>query len=135
MNKKLVFGLGVVAGLLLSLLLIFMFLRKADDRHWANILISQKFNNGYIMVLEDITNRRSDIMFVGNQNKIDNIRKGVNFDRINLYISGDGETLFLREYNTWVAINLTSFEENKLAQTPDGLRELMVGQPVITLRE
>ena len=135
MNKKLVFGLGVVAGLLLSLLLIFMFLRKADDRHWANILISQKFNNGYIMVLEDITNRRSDIMFVGNQNKIDNIRKGVNFDRINLYISGDGETLFLREYNTWVAINLTSFEENKLAQTPDGLRELLVGQPVITLRE
>ena len=135
MNKKLVFGLGVVAGLLLSLLLIFMFLRKADDRHWANILISQKFNNGYIMVLEDITNRRSDIMFVGNQNKIDNIRKGVNFDRINLYISGDGETLFLREYNTWVAINLTSFEENKLAQTPDGLRELWVGQPVITLRE
>ena len=135
MNKKLVFGLGVVAGLLLSLLLIFMFLRKADDRHWANILISQKFNNGYIMVLEDITNRRSDIMFVGNQNKIDNIRKGVNFDKINLYISGDGETLFLREYNTWVAINLTSFEENKLAQTPDGLRELMVGQPVITLRE
>lgn len=135
MNKKLVFGLGVVAGLLLSLLLIFMFLRKADDRHWANILISQKFNNGYIMVLEDITNRRSDIMFVGNQNKIDNIRKGVNFDRINLYISGDGETLFLREYNTWVAINLTSFEENKLAQTPDGLRELIVGQPVITLRE
>ena len=124
MNKKLVFGLGVVAGLLLSLLLIFMFLRKADDRHWANILISQKFNNGYIMVLEDITNRRSDIMFVGNQNKIDNIRKGVNFDKINLYISGDGETLFLREYNTWVAINLTSFEENKLAQTPDGLREL-----------
>jgi len=135
MNKKLVFGLGVVAGLLLSLLLIFMFLRKADDRHWANILISQKFNNGYIMVLEDITNRRSDIMFVGNQNKIDNIRKGVNFDRINLYISGDGETLFLREYNTWVAINLTSFEENKLAQTPDGLRELWTGQPVITLRE
>ena len=135
MNKKLVFGLGVVAGLLLSLLLIFMFLRKADDRHWANILISQKFNNGYIMVLEDITNRRSDIMFVGNQNKIDNIRKGVNFDEINLYISGDGETLFLREYNTWVAINLTSFEENKLAQTPDGLRELWVGQPVITLRE
>ena len=135
MNKKLVFGLGVVAGLLLSLLLIFMFLRKADDRHWANILISQKFNNGYIMVLEDITNRRSDIMFVGNQNKIDNIRKGVNFDKINLYISGDGETLFLREYNTWVAINLTSFEENKLAQTPDGLRELLVGQPVITLRE
>ena len=135
MNKKLVFGLGVVAGLLLSLLLIFMFLRKADDRHWANILISQKFNNGYIMVLEDITNRRSDIMFVGNQNKIDNIRKGVNFDRINLYISGDGETLFLREYNTWVAINLTSFEENKLAQTPDGHRELIVGQPVITLRE
>jgi len=135
MNKKLVFGLGVVAGLLLSLLLIFMFLRKADDRHWANILISQKFNNGYIMVLEDITNRRSDIMFVGNQNKIDNIRKGVNFDRINLYISGDGETLFLREYNTWVAINLTSFEENKLAQTPDGLRELIVEQPVITLRE
>jgi hypothetical protein len=135
MNKKLVFGLGVVAGLLLSLLLIFMFLRKADDRHWANILISQKFNNGYIMVLEDITNRRSDIMFVGNQNKIDNIRKGVNFDRINLYISGDGETLFLREYNTWVAINLTSFEENKLAQTPDGLRELWVEQPVITLRE
>ena len=135
MNKKLVFGLGVVAGLLLSLLLIFMFLIKADDRHWANILISQKFNNGYIMVLEDITNRRSDIMFVGNQNKIDNIRKGVNFDRINLYISGDGETLFLREYNTWVAINLTSFEENKLAQTPDGLRELLVGQPVITLRE
>ena len=135
MNKKLVFGLGVVAGLLLSLLLIFMFLRKADDRHWANILISQKFNNGYIMVLEDITNRRSDIMFVGNQNKIDNIRKGVNFDKINLYISGDGETLFLREYNTWVAINLTSFEENKLAQTPDGLRELIVGQPVITLRE
>ena len=127
MNKKLVFGLGVVAGLLLSLLLIFMFLRKADDRHWANILISQKFNNGYIMVLEDITNRRSDIMFVGNQNKIDNIRKGVNFDRINLYISGDGETLFLREYNTWVAINL--------AQTPDGLRELWVEQPVITLRE
>ena len=135
MNKKLVFGLGVVVGLLLSLLLIFMFLRKADDRHWANILISQKFNNGYIMVLEDITNRRSDIMFVGNQNKIDNIRKGVNFDRINLYISGDGETLFLREYNTWVAINLTSFEENKLAQTPDGLRELIVEQPVITLRE
>jgi hypothetical protein len=135
MNKKLVFGLGVVAGLLLSLLLIFMFLIKADDRHWANILISQKFNNGYIMVLEDITNRRSDIMFVGNQNKIDNIRKGVNFDRINLYISGDGETLFLREYNTWVAINLTSFEENKLAQTPDGLRELWVEQPVITLRE
>lgn len=135
MNKKLVFGLGVVAGLLLSLLLIFMFLRKADDRHWANILISQKFNNGYIMVLEDITNRRSDIMFVGNQNKIDNIRKGVNFDRINLYISGDGETLFLREYNTWVAINLTSFEENKLAQTPDGHRELIVEQPVITLRE
>ena len=135
MNKKLVFGLGVVAGLLLSLLLIFMFLRKADDRHWANILISQKFNNGYIMVLEDITNRRSDIMFVGNQNKIDNIRKSVNFDKINLYISGDGETLFLREYNTWVAINLTSFEENKLAQTPDGLRELIVGQPVITLRE
>lgn len=135
MNKKLVFGLGVVAGLLLSLLLIFMFLRKADDRHWANILISQKFNNGYIMVLEDITNRRSDIMFVGNQNKIDNIRKGVNFDEINLYISGDGETLFLREYNTWVAINLTSFEENKLAQTPDGLRELIVEQPVITLRE
>jgi hypothetical protein len=135
MNKKLVFGLGVVVGLLLSLLLIFMFLRKADDRHWANILISQKFNNGYIMVLEDITNRRSDIMFVGNQNKIDNIRKGVNFDRINLYISGDGETLFLREYNTWVAINLTSFEENKLAQTPDGLRELWVEQPVITLRE
>lgn len=135
MNKKLVFGLGVVAGLLLSLLLIFMFLIKADDRHWANILISQKFNNGYIMVLEDITNRRSDIMFVGNQNKIDNIRKGVNFDKINLYISGDGETLFLREYNTWVAINLTSFEENKLAQTPDGLRELLVGQPVITLRE
>jgi hypothetical protein len=135
MNKKLVFGLGVVAGLLLSLLLIFMFLRKADDRHWANILISQKFNNGYIMVLEDITNRHSDIMFVGNQNKIDNIRKGVNFDRINLYISGDGETLFLREYNTWVAINLTSFEENKLAQTPDGLRELWVEQPVITLRE
>ena len=135
MNKKLVFGLGVVAGLLLSLLLIFMFLRKADDRHWANILISLKFNNGYIMVLEDITNRRSDIMFVGNQNKIDNIRKGVNFDKINLYISGDGETLFLREYNTWVAINLTSFEENKLAQTPDGLRELWVGQPVITLRE
>ena len=135
MNKKLVFGLGVVAGLLLSLLLIFMFLRKADDRHWANILISQKFNNGYIMVLEDITNRRSDIMFVGNQNKIDNIRKGVNFDRINLYISGGGETLFLREYNTWVAINLTSFEENKLAQTPDGLRELWVEQPVITLRE
>ena len=135
MNKKLVFGLGVVAGLLLSLLLIFMFLRKADDRHWANILMSQKFNNGYIMVLEDITNRRSDIMFVGNQNKIDNIRKGVNFDRINLYISGDGETLFLREYNTWVAINLTSFEENKLAQTPDGLRELIVEQPVITLRE
>jgi len=135
MNKKLVFGLGVVAGLLLSLLLIFMFLRKADDRHWANILISQKFNNGYIMVLEDITNRRSDIMFVGNQNKIDNIRKGVNFDKINLYISGDGETLFLREYNTWVAINLTSFEENKLAQTPDGLRELWTGQPVITLRE
>lgn len=135
MNKKLVFGLGVVAGLLLSLLLIFMFLRKADDRHWANILISQKFNNGYIMVLEDITNRRSDIMFVGNQNKIDNIRKGVNFDRINLYISGDGGTLFLREYNTWVAINLTSFEENKLAQTPDGLRELIVEQPVITLRE
>jgi hypothetical protein len=135
MNKKLVFGLGVVAGLLLSLLLIFMFLRKADDRHWANILISQKFNNGYIMVLEDITNRRSDIMFVGNQNKIDNIRKGVNFDKINLYISGDGETLFLREYNTWVAINLTSFEENKLAQTPDGLRELWVEQPVITLRE
>jgi hypothetical protein len=135
MNKKLVFGLGVVAGLLLSLLLIFMFLRKADDRHWANILISQKFNNGYIMVLEDITNRHSDIMFVGNQNKIDNIRKGVNFDRINLYISGDGETLFLREYNTWVAINLTSFEENKLAQTPDGLRELIVEQPVITLRE
>jgi hypothetical protein len=135
MNKKLVFGLGVVAGLLLSLLLIFMFLRKADDRHWANILISQKFNNGYIMVLEDITNRRSDIMFVGNQNKIDNIRKGVNFDKINLYISGDGETLFLREYNTWVAINLTSFEENKLAQTPDGLRELIVEQPVITLRE
>ena len=135
MNKKLVFGLGVVAGLLLSLLLIFMFLIKADDRHWANILISQKFNNGYIMVLEDITNRRSDIMFVGNQNKIDNIRKGVNFDRINLYISGDGETLFLREYNTWVAINLTSFEENKLAQTPDGLRELIVEQPVITLRE
>lgn len=135
MNKKLVFGLGVVAGLLLSLLLIFMFLRKADDRHWANILISQKFNNGYIMVLEDITNRRSDIMFVGNQNKIDNIRKGVNFDRINLYISGDGETLFLREYNTWVAINLTSFEENKLAQTPDDLRELIVEQPVITLRE
>ena len=83
MNKKLVFGLGVVAGLLLSLLLIFMFLIKADDRHWANILISQKFNNGYIMVLEDITNRRSDIMFVGNQNKIDNIRKGVNFDKIN----------------------------------------------------
>ena len=135
MNKKLVFGLGIVAGLLLSLLLIFMFLRKADDRHWANILISQKFNNGYIMVLEDITNRRSDIMFVGNQNKIDNIRKGVNFDKINLYISGDGETLFLREYNTWVAINLTSFEENKLAQTPDGLRELIVEQPVITLRE
>jgi hypothetical protein len=135
MNKKLVFGLGVVAGLLLSLLLIFMFLRKADDRHWANILISQKFNNGYIMVLEDITNRHSDIMFVGNQNKIDNIRKGVNFDKINLYISGDGETLFLREYNTWVAINLTSFEENKLAQTPDGLRELWVEQPVITLRE
>jgi hypothetical protein len=135
MNKKLVFGLGVVAGLLLSLLLIFMFLIKADDRHWANILISQKFNNGYIMVLEDITNRRSDIMFVGNQNKIDNIRKGVNFDKINLYISGDGETLFLREYNTWVAINLTSFEENKLAQTPDGLRELIVEQPVITLRE
>ena len=135
MNKKLVFGLGVVAGLLLSLLLIFMFLRKADDRHWANILISQKFNNGYIMVLEDITNRRSDIMFVGNQNKIDNIRKGVNFDKINLYISGDGETLFLREYNTWVAINLTSFEENKLAQTPDDLRELIVEQPVITLRE
>jgi hypothetical protein len=135
MNKKLVFGLGVVAGLLLSLLLIFMFLIKADDRHWANILISQKFNNGYIMVLEDITNRRSDIMFVGNQNKIDNIRKGVNFDKINLYISGDGETLFLREYNTWVAINLTSFEENKLAQTPDGLRELWVEQPVITLRE
>ena len=135
MNKKLVFGLGVVAGLLLSLLLIFMFLIKADDRHWANILISQKFNNGYIMVLEDITNRRSDIMFVGNQNKIDNIRKGVNFDRINLYISGDGETLFLREYNTWVAINLTSFEENKLAQTPDDLRELWVEQPVITLRE
>ena len=135
MNKKLVFGLGVVAGLLLSLLLIFMFLRKADDRHWANILISQKFNNVYIMVLEDITNRRSDIIFVGNQNKIDNIRKGVNFDRINLYISGDGETLFLREYNTWVAINLTSFEENKLAQTPDGLRELWVEQPVITLRE
>ena len=135
MNKKLVFGLGVVAGLLLSLLLIFMFLRKADDRHWANILISQKFNNGYIMVLEDITNRRSDIMFVGNQNKIDNIRKSVNFDKINLYISGDGETLFLREYNTWVAINLTSFEENKLAQTPDGLRELWVEQPVITLRE
>jgi hypothetical protein len=135
MNKKLVFGLGVVVGLLLSLLLIFMFLRKADDRHWANILISQKFNNGYIMVLEDITNRRSDIMFVGNQNKIDNIRKGVNFDKINLYISGDGETLFLREYNTWVAINLTSFEENKLAQTPDGLRELWVEQPVITLRE
>jgi hypothetical protein len=135
MNKKLVFGLGVVAGLLLSLLLIFMFLIKADDRHWANILISQKFNNGYIMVLEDITNRRSDIMFVGNQNKIDNIRKGVNFDRINLYISGDGETLFLREHNTWVAINLTSFEENKLAQTPDGLRELIVEQPVITLRE
>ena len=135
MNKKLVFGLGVVAGVLLSLLLISMFLRKADDRHWANILISQKFNNGYIMVLEDITNRRSDIMFVGNQNKIDNIRKGVNFDKINLYISGDGETLFLREYNTWVAINLTSFEENKLAQTPDGLRELIVGQPVITLRE
>ena len=119
----------------MSLLLIFMFLRKADDRHWANILISQKFNNGYIMVLEDITNRRSDIMFVGNQNKIDNIRKGVNFDRINLYISGDGETLFLREYNTWVAINLTSFEENKLAQTPDGHRELIVEQPVITLRE
>jgi len=135
MNKKLVFGLGIVAGVLLSLLLISMFLRKADDRHWANILISQKFNNGYIMVLEDITNRRSDIMFVGNQNKIDNIRKGVNFDKINLYISGDGETLFLREYNTWVAINLTSFEENKLAQTPDGLRELIVGQPVITLRE
>ena len=135
MNKKLVFGLGIVAGVLLSLLLISMFLRKADDRHWANILISQKFNNGYIMVLEDITNRRSDIMFVGNQNKIDNIRKGVNFDKINLYISGDGETLFLREYNTWVAINLTSFEENKLAQTPDGLRELWVGQPVITLRE
>lgn len=135
MNKKLVFGLGVVAGLLLSLLLIFMFLIKVDDRHWANILISQKFNNGYIMVLEDITNRRSDIMFVGNQNKIDNIRKGVNFDKINLYISGDGKTLFLREYNTWVAINLTSFEENKLAQTPDGLRELWTGQPVITLRE
>ena len=135
MNKKLVFGLGIVAGVLLSLLLISMFLRKADDRHWANILISQKFNNGYIMVLEDITNRRSDIMFVGNQNKIDNIRKGVNFDKINLYISGDGETLFLREYNTWVAINLTSFEENKLAQTPDGLRELWTGQPVITLRE
>ena len=135
MNKKLVFGLGIVAGVLLSLLLISMFLRKADDRHWANILISQKFNNGYIMVLEDITNRRSDIMFVGNQNKIDNIRKGVNFDKINLYISGDGETLFLREYNTWVAINLTSFEENKLAQTPDGLRELIVEQPVITLRE
>ncbi len=135
MNKKLVFGLGVVVGLLLSLLLIFMFLIKVDDRHWANILISQKINNGYIMVLEDITNKRSDIMFVGNQNKIDNIRKGVNFDKINLYISGDGETLFLHEYNTWVAINLTSFEESKLAQTPDGLRELIVEQPVITLRE